>query len=94
MAMEDDDIRTLVTRLSRPHRSGGRVIERAAILADGADSTAVISWIESNGGVSEDAVAAKAKGGLHTARTNTSDLSRPATPLRYVVPATALSADA
>jgi hypothetical protein len=28
--MDDDAIRMLVTRLSRPHSSGGKVIERAA----------------------------------------------------------------
>ncbi|UUY03997.1 hypothetical protein LRS13_00260 [Svornostia abyssi] len=46
----DDEIRTLVTRLSRPHRSGGRVIERAAVLAEGADFDAVMVWIEAHGG--------------------------------------------
>ena len=35
----EDMTRAAVARLSRPHRSGGSVIERAAILADGADST-------------------------------------------------------
>jgi hypothetical protein len=29
--MDDDAIRTLVRRLARPHSSGGKVIERAAI---------------------------------------------------------------
>ena len=33
--MEDAEIRAVVTRLSRPHRSGGEVIERAAILSSG-----------------------------------------------------------
>jgi hypothetical protein len=35
--MDDDPILALVKRLARPHASGGTVIERAAILADGAD---------------------------------------------------------
>jgi hypothetical protein len=30
--LDDDAIRVLVTRLARPHRSGGRVIERATLL--------------------------------------------------------------
>ena len=34
----DEAIRAVVTRLSRPHASGGAVIERAAILAEGADA--------------------------------------------------------
>jgi hypothetical protein len=36
----DDAIRAVVTRLSRPHASGGDVIERAAILAEGGDPAA------------------------------------------------------
>jgi hypothetical protein len=43
--MEDDAIRMLVTRLSRPHPSGGKVIERAAILAEGVNSGAVLTWV-------------------------------------------------
>ena len=46
----DDAIRSAVTRLSRPHRSGGVVIERAAILAEGADSTAIFDWILAHAG--------------------------------------------
>ena len=34
----DDPIRAVVVRLSRPHASGGHVIERAAILAEGGDA--------------------------------------------------------
>jgi hypothetical protein len=36
--MDADAIRSVVTRLARPHRAGGDVIERAAILAEGADA--------------------------------------------------------
>jgi hypothetical protein len=39
--VDDDAIHILVTRLARPHISGGEAIERAAILAEGADSAAV-----------------------------------------------------
>jgi len=41
--MDDLEINALVTRLSRPHPSGGVVIERAAILAAGADFPAVMN---------------------------------------------------
>jgi hypothetical protein len=34
----DDAIRAVVVRLSRPHGSGGDVIERATILAEGRDA--------------------------------------------------------
>jgi hypothetical protein len=50
---DDDAIRALVTRLGRPHRSGGRVIERATLMAEGADFTAVMAWIEAHGGEAE-----------------------------------------
>ena len=51
--LDDDAIRALVIRLARPHGSGGEVIERAAILAEGADSAAVIAWITAHAGVPE-----------------------------------------
>jgi hypothetical protein len=48
-SVDDDAIRALVTRLARPHPSGGDVIERAAILAEGADLAAVMAWITAHG---------------------------------------------
>jgi hypothetical protein len=51
----DEAIGDLVARLARPHPSGGRVIERAAILAEGADFTSVIGWIIEHAGVPEEA---------------------------------------
>jgi hypothetical protein len=41
----DEQIRAVVARLSRPRRGGGRVIERAAIMAEGTDSSAILDWI-------------------------------------------------
>ena len=84
---EDDAILALVTRLARPHASGGDVIERAAILAAGADSPAVIAWIISHAGEPESAVVSASANGLHGARLGgTRDApSRP--PLRFVLPA-------
>ena len=52
-AMDDAAIRDLVIRLSRPHRSGGKVIERAAILAEGAAAAGVVDWILSRSGEPE-----------------------------------------
>ena len=81
--MDDDAIQTLVTRLARPHSSGGDVIERAAILAAGVDSTEVLAWIAARDGEPEAAVPAAAGRGLHSARlTDAGD--RP--PSRYVLP--------
>jgi hypothetical protein len=80
--VDDDAIQALVLRLSRAHPSGGKVIERAAILAAGADSAAIMSWIAAHAGEPETAASASPKGGLHGSR---SEGGR--TPLRYVLPA-------
>jgi len=88
--VDDDAIRTLVVRLSRPHRSGGKVIERAAILAEGADSAAVLGWIAAHDGEPEDVVAAVSGRGLHSARQDSIRASS-RMPLRYVLPPGALS---
>jgi hypothetical protein len=89
--VDDDDIRALVARLARPHFSGGEVIERAAILAEGADSAAVIAWITAHAGVSEVAVATSPRHGLHGSRLNDGGGGESPTPLRFVLPAGALT---
>jgi hypothetical protein len=90
-AVDDDAIRALVTRLARPHPSGGEVIERAAILAEGADFTAVIAWITAHAGIPEATVAAAPRHGLHGSRLGDSSVAKPRTPLRFVLPAGALT---
>ena len=83
---DDDAIRALVRRLSRRHRSGGRVIERAAVVASGADGQAIIDWIVAHDGRAEDdRPTTTTGGGLYGARTE-----RPRTPQRYVLPTGAL----
>jgi hypothetical protein len=89
--VDDDAIRTLITRLSRPHASGGAVIERAAILAEGADSAAVLTWIAAHAGEPEDLAPRVSGRGLHSARLRDNDGADPRTPLRYVLPPGALS---
>ena len=90
-AVDDDAIRALVTRLARPHLSGGEVIERAAILAEGADSAAVIEWITAHAGIPEAAVAKSPRHGLHGSRLGDSSRAESSTPLRFVLPAGALA---
>lgn len=90
-AVDDDAIRALVKRLARPHPSGGEVIERAAILAEGADSAAVMVWIADHAGVPEAAAAAAPRHGLHGARLNDGGSAQPRVPLRFVLPAGALA---
>lgn len=86
--MDDDAICELVRRLARRHPSGGHVVERAAILAEGADFSAVMEWIVAHGGQPEARAPAAAPHGLHGAR-----LSERAAelPRRLVLPAGALS---
>jgi hypothetical protein len=85
--MDDSEIKTLVTRLSRPHPSGGVVIERAALLAAGSDYTAVVEWITAHAGAPEETAAAPAGRGLHGGRLNDGDADRRSPPARFVLPA-------
>jgi hypothetical protein len=89
--VDDDAIRALVTRLARPHPSGGEVIERAAILAEGADFAAIMAWIIAHGGKPEATVSAAPRRGLHGSRLHDSGGAEPRTPLRFVLPAGALA---
>jgi hypothetical protein len=90
-AERDDAIRALVKRLARPHGSGGKVIERAAIVAEGADSAAVIAWITAHAGIPETAIATPPRHGLHGARLGGSGEMTSRAPLRFVLPASALT---
>jgi hypothetical protein len=88
--VEDEEIRSLVARLARPHASGGAVIERAGILAEGTDSAAVIAWITAHGGQPEAATSAAPRHGLHGSRVNDAGGTEPRAPLRFVLPPGAL----
>lgn len=84
--MEDDAIKVLVKRLARAHPSGGSVIERAQIMAEGTGSSDVMTWILAHGAVPEDvAERTSTRRGLH----GISD-SAPRTTSRFVLPAGAL----
>jgi hypothetical protein len=88
--MDEAEISAAVTRLARPHASGGVVIERAAILAEGADFAAVMEWITAHGGKPE-TLSAAPRHGLHGARLSDSGgTESPQTPLRFVLPVGAL----
>ena len=87
----DDEIRALLSRLSRRHPSGGTVIERAAIVAEGADSAEVVAWILDHAGEPEAAVATSSGRGLHSARISDPIGPGPRAPARYVLPAGALN---
>ncbi len=87
----DDEIRALLSRLARRHPSGGTVIERVAIVAEGADSAEVVAWILDHAGEPEVAPGASSKGGLHSPRLSEPIGSEPRPPARYVLPAGALN---
>lgn len=86
----DDAIRATVARLARRHPSGGAVIERAAILAEGPDGSAIVAWIIDHHGEPEGPAPAAAGRGLHSARVTDSIGTGQRAPLRYVLPAGAL----
>jgi hypothetical protein len=75
--------------LARPHRSGGDVIERAAIFSEGADFAEVMAWIVAHGGTAE-AVAPASGGGLHDRHLNAGRGDAAPAPRRFVLPPGAL----
>jgi len=90
--MDDDAIRALVTRLARRHPSGGDVIERASILAEGADFSAVMAWVVAHGGKPETTgTSAAPRRGLHGSRLHDSGGAEPRPARRFVLPAGALA---
>lgn len=89
--MDTIEIQTLVARLARAHRSGGHVIERAAIVAEGGDANAVIAWIVDHGGVAEVTEATEQRHGLHGALRHPGGGSAPRRPSRFILPADAFN---
>lgn len=85
-SIDENSIVALVSGLARPHGSGGHVIERAAIMASGADFAAVEAWILAHAGHPEPSDDSPApERGLHGQRlTGTAGLNRP--PRRFVLP--------
>ena len=65
------------------------MIERAAILAEGADFDAIVAWITEHAGHPEETVARAKPGGLHGSRFQ-AEAGAERTPSRYVLPAGAL----
>lgn len=89
--MDDDAIRVLVRRLARPHPSGGDVVERSVILAEGDAFGEIIAWITAHDGTPEATVDGARRRGLHGPRLDGGDGGAPRAPLRYVLPAGALA---
>jgi hypothetical protein len=83
--MDEASIRAVVARLARPHASGGMVIERAAIVAEGGSATEVVDWIIGRAGHGE-AARPPRTGGLHGAGSSAA-VPEDGPPLRYILPA-------
>jgi hypothetical protein len=85
--VDELEITALLTRLSRPHSSGGVVIERAAILAAGADFPEVMDWISAHAGEPDVSMSTPRNNGLHGSRMGHSAAAHTREPLRFVLPA-------
>lgn len=66
------------------------MIERAAILAEGADFAAVMNWISAHNGVPDATVSVTRSRGLHGSRMNGGEATASRPPLRFVLPPGAL----
>ncbi|HYV16269.1 MAG TPA: hypothetical protein VE972_09625 [Conexibacter sp.] len=88
--IDEDTIREIVTRLARPTACGDHSIERAAILAEGANCGDIEAWIVRNGGEPHAGSGAPLVRGLHAERINARSTPAGAAPARYVLPAQSL----
>lgn len=77
----------VVRRLARPHPSGGMVIERSVIIAEGADSAAILRWISEHDGIPDSTTSSLRSHGLHGSRADAPRQDAPAR--RFVLPASA-----
>jgi hypothetical protein len=82
-----DETAALVRRLARPHASGGMVIERSVILAEGASSPAILRWISEHDGIADSTAPSARSHGLHGSQARTPLQDAPAR--RFVLPASA-----
>ncbi len=89
--IDDSAIREIVVRLARPTASGAQSIERAAILAEGADCSDIEAWILRQGGEPQASAAAQPRGGLHAERIDAQSARLGVAPARYLLPASSLA---
>jgi len=91
--VDESEISTLVSRLARPHSSGGVVVERASLLAEGANFAAIMDWILAHGGVAE-AASDQRGGGLQGMAAFERGAASVVSARRFVLPALPLRARA
>ncbi|MDX6479784.1 MAG: hypothetical protein QOG85_294 [Gaiellaceae bacterium] len=90
--MDDTTIDHIVRRLARPTKSGGHVIERAAVLAEGAHFADIEAWIIKSGGEPEVLEDAGSTGGVHMGRERSGRIRDDVVPVRYLLPSGSLPA--
>jgi hypothetical protein len=90
-ASQTDDIAVLVKRLARPHPSGGTVIDRPVILAEGTHSRAILAWIADHGGAPDSTLPRPQSKGLHSPSSAAAGEGAAAPARRYILPAHAFS---
>lgn len=84
-----DETGARVRRLARPHASGGMVIECSVILAEGAGSAAMLTWIADHDGVADSTQAHQPSTGLHGLRAVSGSRQSAGAIRRFVLPAAA-----
>jgi hypothetical protein len=86
----EGSIRAAVLRLSRLDGEGGAVVERAAIVAEGAPAAAIEAWILAHGGEPEAPIVTATRSGLYGLRPDRPSDVNARMPRRYVLSADAL----
>jgi hypothetical protein len=86
-----DAIGVLVKRLARPHPSGGTVIERPVILAEGRRSTEILAWIADHGGAPDATLPTQQNRGVHSPSPAAGAAHQGVQARRYILPAQAFS---
>ncbi len=86
---DTDAIAEIVKRLARPHPSGGTVIGRPVILAEGARATAILAWIADHGGAPDSTLPSARSKGLHSPSPAAGVKPDATSARRYILPARA-----
>jgi hypothetical protein len=88
---QTDAIAVLVKRLARPHPSGGTMIDRPVILAEGARSGAILAWIAEHGGAPDSTLPIPQGKGVHSRSPAAGAGRQAAQTRRYILPAHAFN---
>lgn len=89
--LSDEAVRAAVIRLARLDGDGGAVVERAAIMAEGAPAGAIEAWILAHGGEPEAPLIAAPEPGLYGLRPESRFSAGARPPRRYVLPSAELA---